>query len=410
MIISEIRESAVWAVRDIARVIEAYGPRPPGSEAEWQAQQDMASVMEPWADEIKAEGFTVHRAAIMGWVPVAVLLAMAAAVLFWFDMAWLGLALVLLALVPMVPQCMFFKRLLDPLFKARPSHNVLGVRRAAGETKKRILLVAHADTQYEQRYNRLGLAGMNLVLLPGILGLGLCLLANLARVIAVDIAGLPLEGTLTALFRVVGIVLFCLFPGMAAFLFWNSWTKFVPGAVDNLSGCYASMLVLKALAETGTRFEDTEVAVILSGCEEAGLRGAKAYVRAHRDELLDPDVLTVAVSMDSFRDIESMTVCKRDRCGTLAHSPHVLKLMKQAGGNCGYELATVSVFNGAYDAAAFTEAGVHAAALSAVDMKQIKIYHTQLDNCEQLRPEAIQAGAEVALETVRLFAGNGLPE
>ena len=70
------------------------------------------------------------------------------------------------------------------------------------------------------------------------------------------------------------------------------------------------MATIKALAEAGVEFEHTEVTMICSGSEEAGLRGAKAYVKAHLDEL--KELPTAVIALDTFRDLEDMAVYDRD--------------------------------------------------------------------------------------------------
>ncbi|MCL2105853.1 MAG: M28 family peptidase [Oscillospiraceae bacterium] len=408
----KFKESTAWAVEDITRLIKTFGPRAPGSEAEWKAQQDMAAQMEPWADTIESEGFPVHRQAFMGFIPFTVALTMTAAVLFWFNIAWLGLILVTLAAIPLILEFVMYKQFVDRLFKAYPSHNVMATRKAAsGTPKKRIFLIGHADSQYEWTLNyKLGGVGMKLVLIPAVVGLIVCFCANLIRFLAYDVAGAVDSDFLRILFLIAGIAMFCLFPCCIGFLFFQSWTKSVPGAADNLSGCYTAMIVLKELAGAGIRFDDTEVVVMLSGSEEAGLRGAKAYVKAHKEELLDPGVQTVCLGLDTFRDLKDIAIYNRDLSGTLRHDPRVQKLMKEAGLNCGHDLPSASIYIGACDAAAFTQGGIPSTGFAAMDPTPPKYYHTRLDNYDILVPEAIQIAAEITMEAVCLFAENGLPQ
>jgi hypothetical protein len=58
----------------------------------------------------------------------------------------------------------------------------------------------------------------------------------------------------------------------------------VPGAIDNLSAVAILLMigrVLKRHPELQPR--DTEIRLISFGCEEAGTRGSRAYVRAHAE-------------------------------------------------------------------------------------------------------------------------------
>ena len=56
----------------------------------------------------------------------------------------------------------------------------------------------------------------------------------------------------------------------------------VDGANDNLTACLMGIAILKAMKDEGIELEHTEVGVILSGSEEAGLRGAKAWCEQHK--------------------------------------------------------------------------------------------------------------------------------
>ena len=207
-------------------------------------------------------------------------------------------------------------------------------------------------------------------------------------------------------FFITFFVVSCVFiPFEFAFLFFQSWTKSVPGASDNLSGCYVGMATIKALAEAGVRFENTEVVMICSGSEEAGLRGAKAYAKAHEKEL--KDIPTAVVAIDTFRDLETMAVYDRDLSGTLQHHKGVKELVHDACANCGFDVKYESIYIGGSDAAAFTQRGIPATGFAAMDPAPPRYYHTRLDNPENLRPEAIEAGISVMIEACCMFDKNG---
>ena len=403
-------DTMAWADYEIRRVLELYGPRAPGSEAEWRAQQDMAEKMKPWADTVETEGFPVHRQAFMGFIPFTVLLSMAASVLFWFGYAAIGLGLVVLAAIPLILEFVMYKQFIDPLFKAYPSHNIVARRRAAMEQpKKRIYLIGHADSQYEWTLNYLlGGTGMKLVLIPAVVGLIVCGIANAVKLVTLNLLGLANQGFLYWLFFVTGIALFCLFPAKIGFLFFQSRKKSVPGANDNLTGCFVAMSVIREMARRDVRFPDTEVVVLLTGSEEAGLRGAKAYVKRHRDELFDPNVTTCAIGLDTFRDLKDIAIYDRDMSGTVKHDPRMQKLMHEAGMKCGMDLPSASIYIGACDAAAFTQAGVPSTGFAAMDPTPPKYYHTRLDNVDMLEPEAIRVAADITYQTVELFAARGI--
>ncbi len=394
-----------YMVKKITDICEKIGPRAPGSSAELEAQKSMGEDLKQWADKVELEDFTVHRQAFMGFIPFTVAMAILATGFFFFY-PLISFILTILGFIPLVLEFVMYKQFIDPLFFSHPSHNLIATRSPKGEVKKRIILIAHADSQYEWILNyKLGGTGMKLFLIPAVVGLVVCCIASLIKGIVVDFKAIETE-SVTTFFFIVGIVLCIFIIPYIGFLFFQSYTKSVPGANDNLSGCLSCMSVLKLLDESGIRFENTEVRVILSGSEEAGLRGAKAYAEAHKHELRE--IETVVVACDTMRDLKDMAVYDRDLSGTLKHDSQVKALVKEAALNCGLDIPYSSIYLGACDAAAFTQKGIKATGFAAMDPTPPRYYHTRLDSPETLVPEALKVGAEVLLETVCLYDTEGL--
>ena len=401
----DLNPTVDYMVEKITSICEEIGPRAPGSEAEFKAQKSMGKDMEQWADTVEYEDFTVHRQAFMGFIPFTVAMAIIATILFFFKPV-VGFILTILGFIPLVLEFVMYKQFLDPLFFGHPSHNVIATRKPKGETKKRIIFIGHSDSQYEWILNyKLGGTGMKLFLIPAVVGLIAQSIASLVKVICIDVKGMSGSGVDT-FFLVVGIILCIFVIPYIGFLFFQSYTKSVPGANDNLSGCLSVMSVIKLMEENGIEFENTEVRVILSGSEEAGLRGAKAYAKAHADEL--KEIETIVVACDTMRDLKDMAVYDRDLSGTLKHDAQVKALVKQAALNCGFDIPYASIYLGACDAAAFTQMGIKATGFAAMDPTPPRYYHTRLDSPETLVPEALEAGAKILLETACLYDEEGL--
>ena len=394
-----------YMVKKITDICEKIGPRAPGSKEELEAQKSMGKDLEQWEDKIEIEDFTVHRQAFMGFIPFTVDMAIIATIFFFFYPLISFIATVI-AFIPLVLEFLMYKKFIDPLFFGHPSHNLIATRKPKGEVKKRIILIAHSDSQYEWILNyKLGGTGMKLFLIPAVVGLVVCCIASLIKGIVVDFKGIETQASST-FFLIVGIILCIFIIPYIGFLFFQSYTKSVPGANDNLSGCLSVMSVLKLLDESDIRFENTEVKVILSGSEEAGLRGAKAYAEAHKHELRE--IETVVVACDTMRDLKDMAVYDRDLSGTLKHDKQVKELVKQAAANCGWDIPYASIYLGACDAAAFTQKGIKATGFAAMDPTPPRYYHTRLDAPDMLVPEALKVGAEILLETVCLYDLEGL--
>ncbi|MDR1806212.1 MAG: M20/M25/M40 family metallo-hydrolase [Clostridium sp.] len=402
-----ISKSVARAIEDIRLLIESHGPRAPGSPAELAAQQAMAERLKKTADSVEIEPFTVHRQAFMGFIPFTVLCGFAASVLFFFNdvlLTQIGAIIGVLGGIPLILEFVLYWRFIDPLFKKQTSHNVLARYNPSGETKKRILLVGHADSQYEWTLNyKLGGNGMKAILIPAVVGFVVIVIACLLKTLTDALIG-DAWAWLDVLYAIVRWGIIAFFPFFAGFLFFQSHTRSVPGAADNLSGCQIAISVLEELADAGIRFEDTELDVVLSGSEEAGLRGAKAFVEQHSAELKDGAVDTVVIALDTFRDLKDMAVYDRDRSGTVQHDKRVKELVKTAAAHCGLDLPYASIYIGASDAAAFTKGGIPATGFAAMDPTPPRYYHTRLDNWDILEPDAIEKGIEVTLEAVCMFA------
>jgi aminopeptidase YwaD len=404
----DIDRQVEYAVKGITKVCRRIGPRKPGSPEEYRAQQWFQKDMKNYCEETRIEEFTLHRQGFMGFIPFTVACGIASVFVNWFASPIAALILCICAFVPLVFEFLMYKEFDDFLFPKQTSHNMIAVRKPKGEVKQRIVMVGHSDSQFEWTLNYLigGLQAKLFVEIPAVVGLIVQTVFALVCIIAGK-GGAAVNIQSARWFFILFFVISCVFiPFEFAFLFFQSWTKSVPGASDNLLGCYVGMAVVKALDEAKVRFENTEVVVICSGSEEAGLRGSKAYAKAHEKEL--KEIPTCVVALDTFRDLETMAVYHRDLSGTLQHHDGTKVLVHDACANCGFDVKYESIYIGGSDAASFTQRGIPATGFAAMDPAPPRYYHTRLDTPENLRPEAIKAGIEIMIEACCMFDKDGI--
>ena len=403
-----MESSVKYMVKTITDICEKIGPRAPGSEAEFKAQQYMGEDLKKWSDKVESEEFIVHRQAFMGFIPFTVTMAIIATIVFFTDYPLISFILTILGFIPLVLEFVMYKQFVDPLFIGHTSHNLIATRSPKGEVKKRVILVAHADSQYEWILNyKLGGAGMKAFLIPGVVGLICCSIASLVKGIVVDFKDIHTPET-DKFFLIVGIVLCGFIIPYVGFFFLQSYTKSVPGANDNLTGTMASVAIMKYLEDNNIRFENTEVVALAAGSEESGLRGSKAYVKRHLDEL--KEIPTVFIGLETFRDYDSMAIYARDMTGTVKMDPRVCSLVKKGGELAGVDLPYSSVYVGASDGAAVQKLGVPAVTLASMDPGPPRYYHTRGDVAENMDMKTVEKCLDIALQTLFVYDEEGLKD
>lgn len=402
---SALREMTNFSVRGIKKICKDVGPRPAGSEQEHEAQKLMAAELDGACDKVEIEPFDVHPGAFLGWILTDGIMMIAAIVLFFFGMSAIALALCALSLIFAIVEFLLYKKLLDPFFPKKTSHNVVAVRKPKGEVRRRIIFSGHADSANEWRFTYYG----GSKLLVPIIGLSFVgILLGLVLGIWAVAVGHAFSAADSGALNVMRYVFLAWIPILFTALFFENKKRPVMGANDDLTGCFISMAVVKYMQQHDIRFENTEVWVVLTGSEEAGLRGAKAFCKAHKNEL--SDVETVFVGLDTIRDYDFAAVYSRDLTGTVKNDSGACALVKEAAKQTGLDLPYKSVFFGATDAAAVTQAGMKAVSVAAMDPAPAKYYHTRLDTADNLDIKTVEAVLGVALETAFLFDEKGLSD
>ena len=275
-------------------------------------------------------------------------------------------------------------------------------RKPTGHVKRRIIFCGHTDAANEWTYSLHG--GMKALapVMSGSIGglIGICIF-NIIWLIY-DLAG----GLYASRFwLVIGIIQLVLIPFFIAILFFINWKVVVDGANDNLTADYISIAVLKEMAENDKRYENTEVCCLLTGSEEAGLRGAVAYAKCHEDEL--KAVETVVISMDTMREIEQLQIYTQGCTGTQKNSNAVGELLYEAGVNCGIEMKETDIYPGAVDAEGFSRYGIDAAGFCGVNHDPKTYYHTRLDTADNMSEECINLSLDICLEAAELYNQMG---
>lgn len=399
---SKVREYTNFAVRGITKICKEIGPRPCGSEAERKAQEYMLKEFQTCADESRIEEFETHPGAFMGWFKIDAVLVLIAIILFACGLPQFALIPLVIATVILGGEFLFYRELTDVFYPKKKSCNTIAVRKAAGETKRRIIFGGHIDSSFEWRPTYYG-GNVLMFAVFGYAGGGLIYM--LISCIVGTILGA--DHSVTQVLSYIGLAFI---PAYFLFFFFLSGKTVSQGANDNLTGVFASAAVMKYMADNDLRFENTELVCIATGGEESGLRGAKAFMKAHAQEMKDSGIETAFIAVDTLRDYDTQAVYAKDMSGITKHDKRVCNLLKKGGEMCGLKMEFSSVYAGASDAAAVTQAGIPATCYAAMDPGPPRYYHTRLDTWDNIDRKTIEKGVEVLITTAYLFDEKGLCE
>ncbi len=404
---SEVRLYTNYAIKNIKTICKNFGPRPVGSEAEKNAQEYLKKELETTCDEVVREEFKCSDKAFMAWVPICAIFIIIGHAFLTFGLPIVSLALAAVSLLLIVLEFIFYKPVLDAFFPKKTSGNVMGIRKSAGETKRRIILSGHTDSAFEWTFTYHG--GR-----PAVLGVIITAVLAIVVILAGGIYSLATgsEGIIwtgdSVLLKVLAVISYVTVPVLILGIFFTNYKRPVTGANDDLSGCMVSAAVLKFMEANKIRLENTEIRVVMAGGEEAGLRGSKAWAKAHADEIKNDGIETVFVDFDTVREHEFMAIYDKDMTGVVKNDVKAAKLVQQAAKNVGFEVPIKAIELGSTDAAAISQAGLSATAFTAMDPSPARYYHTRLDTEDNLDPKTLEIGLKIALETVYLFDEQGL--
>ena len=404
---SKLRESANYSVRTIKSICKNIGPRAPGSESEKKAQEFIKGELQSCCETVTIEEFPVHPNAFLGWVRICALLMSLSAIAFNFGFGLVALLLTLLAISLVIGEFVLYKQMLDPFYKKKISRNVIGIRNPSGELKRRIIFSGHCDSSKEWTFTHLGGPPLlKTILISSIVGFIFGIAVSIIAIARGFAFSFGLFAPHDNFVKVLGYIFLVLIPVFFIASFFENRKLTVMGANDNLSGSLASVAVAKFMQINDIRFENTEVRILITGSEEAGLRGAKDYCKKHLQESLE--VETVFCSTDTLKDLEYIALYNRDLSGTLGHCTRACALLHKGGEIAGVDLPYKPVYLGASDSAAVTQAGLSATTLAAMDPAPARYYHTRGDTAAILDLKSIETGLNILIETAFLFDEQGL--
>jgi len=383
----------------LKKVIDEIGPRPSCSDEEKRLGRLLVEEWKPFCDRVDVETFTCSPNAFLGFIRVSVLLFFAAVILYWFyPLASFIMAAVSFSMVFF--EFLRYREFVDFLFPRRQGENIVGTIRPKGEATSRVIISAHMDSAYEFNFIYYLKNAAILIIDFAIIGLGIALGGSLAKTIAYFYGFAD-----NTAFAAVGYAMIAFTPVMGLFLFFHTY-KPVPGAMDDMAGVAVVAGLGKYLDEAKRAGdwlpERTEVVLLATSSEEAGLRGAKRYASKHLQELKTTP--TYGLFLDNIYNEKYLTVINKEICTRATHDPELVKMARDAAEHHNWPIAvrSIPIEGGGTDAAALSVKGIPAICLLCQDISRaVPNYHTRNDTYEHIRPESLSVSLQLVIDMLK---------
>ena len=401
-IIDKKSDYADYMLDEITHICKDMDKRDPGSPGEKQACEYMADVLKKdcGCERADVESFKENPGSFFGWIYFTITFVLAAIVLFFFCPI-VSAILIVAGLTIVLLQFGFYKKCVDRFFPEKTGHNVNAVKKCSCEVKRRIFFNGHPAAAWEWPVNYasggVGVEGHSVIS-------GICavyyLVISIISTVKYGAFGMISHDVTLFKMALWGLIFVPFLIGL--YWMWNK-NRIVDGANDNLSGCYMGIAVLKALLDQGITLEYTEVGVILSGSEEAGLRGAKAWCEAHKGEF--DDVPTIILSYDTIHDPKYLMTNYRDLNGTVKADKAVSDLFMESAAdlNIPCKKGWVPPLGGATDSAAFAQAGFRATGVTGLNHKLEDYYHTRRDTYDNMNLKGLADCFAISVKALEKF-------
>lgn len=365
----------------ITEIIERFGPRRAGSEAERNAQHHLRSHLETYCDRVFVHEF---EDALTAKFSSLKLFCMA----YYISLALVWISIPAALIVALINSVLFFGHFvtylnwLDFLFPKKRSLNIIGTIEPKEEVRSTLIFSGHMDSTPEFIW-WYWLKDW---------GIRLNVLSSLAFVLLpIPLIVLYFSGWSQWL-QICYWFFMALIPATFSFFFIHGKT-IVDGAQDNLSGVAVAESVTRAMSG---KLKHTRIKMISFGSEETGLKGSAAYVRSHLEELQAENAHLI--NLDGILERNELHLVERELSVFARHNEGLIAAIEKVfkDENLAPKRGVIPV--GATDGASFTKHGIPALSIVALPMDRLHpTYHTRLDTIEHLS-EATLNDVSVALQ------------
>ncbi len=381
-------------------IIDKYGPRLTGTKPTKLATQNIHEKLLKHCDYSKIETFKVPRESFMAFMKIFALSFIFSSFFFFLGGFWNIIAVIgySFASIFALLQFVLYMETFDFLFKKFTGFNVFGVIKPSEAIKQRIIVQGHHDSAYVMNF--MSNPKLQKLYAPRIfLGLFVFIGTNFLLIILLflEIFQVPTDG-----FRmVITYIILIGSPTVIQFFFFKS-NKISPGAGDNLIASMMAVKIAQIFGDSKKKGQNllkhTEIVVLSTDAEESALRGARAYVKSHIDELRE--IPTYVFNLESIYSVEHLSFLTADINEFVKLSSEMAHDGKIIAESLGYKTkeGPITWGGGGTDAAEYARNGIEATTLLGMENSAIReglVYHTLNDTVDSIEPAAVKAVLEI---------------
>ncbi len=379
-------------------IVEGFPNRLPGSPSCHHAGAAIADEFRQNCDKssVNTEEFTFHPKAFLKYIRLEVVIYLLAVALVFMHKPVVALVLLLAGLSVFISQFVFYWELFDPFFPKGKGMNVYGSIEPQGEVKQQIIVCGHHDAAYVFNYLSVSTKFYPLMIAAGIAPFFI----TLGGILIMIIFGIqPMW---------MKVVMAAMSAGVLPL--WVFTTNDVsPGAGDNMIATAVANEAVKVfsnLKKENKGLQHTRLICCSVDAEESGLRGSRAFAKAHKKEMTDTK--TYVFCIDTLYKPDKLIFFNNDLNFTVDLSDKMAQELKGIAEKLGYGVRVTRMpwGGGSTDAASFAQQGIEATCMLSFEIDITKldanfVYHTALDDSSAIDPKCVEQSLNVVLEYVQ---------
>lgn len=394
-------EKAKQDALDFTRFVTSkWNDRLTGSTACREAGDYIHDEITRYTDQQFKQDFVTHPSAFLGFIKVCVVLYMINAIGIWSGNIWVSVISAFISLVIFVGEFLLYWELLEPFYPKKQSQNIYAYLEPKEEIKQQVIVSAHHDSAYVFNFLENNAKYYNLKVN---LGIGsILLVVFLALAVGLSSMYGDVSSWLLMLAKYASLIL-----SIPVLYLWKfHQNRGTPGAGDNIICTAVSFEIVKyfhSLKQSGHGLKNTRIIFGSWDAEEAGLRGARAFVKEHKTLL--KEVPTYNFNLECLYDHTELHVQTTDINSFVKLSDRMADDCIDVATDRGYTLdkRPFPLLAGGTDAGEFAKAGIDAVTLSAInftDKGENPAYHTTRDTIDAVDPVAVERCIDIGIHYI----------